>query len=134
MTAPLSPDLIALKRILENDSEISVGVVLGSFATGSERIDSDIDVAVQSPRELTVEQKYHLIEAIALAFDRPVDLIDLRTAGQPLLHQILSRGVQLKGSRTDWGDLMFRNIMENEDFVPYQRRILEGRRKAWIES
>jgi predicted nucleotidyltransferase len=134
LTALPNRDFEQLKSILEHYPDISVGAVFGSFATSPAGADSDIDVAVQAARQLTVEQRIRLIEDIALAFDRPVDLVDLRTAGQPLLHQILSSGRQLVGTRWDWGDLMFRNIMENEDFVPYQQRILEGRRKRWIDS
>ncbi len=74
------------------------------------------------------------VGAIALAFDRPVDLVDLRTAGQPLLDQVVSTGIQICGTRHQWGDLIYRNIMENEDFVPYQKRILEGRRRAWMNN
>ncbi|WP_174805153.1 nucleotidyltransferase domain-containing protein [Marinobacter daqiaonensis] len=71
-----------------------------------------------------------MTEALALAFNRPVDLIDLRTAGQPLLHEIVTGGIQVLGTRHLWGDLVYRNVMENEDFVPYQKRILETRRRA----
>lgn len=123
-----------LRMVLESFPEITLGAVFGSIATGTAQPHSDIDVAVQAARPLTTDQKMSIIEAIALAFDRPVDLVDLRTVGQPLLHEIIAGGIQVVGTRKEWGDLMFRNIMENEDFVPYQQRILEGRRKAWIDS
>jgi hypothetical protein len=46
----------------------------------------------------------------------------------------VSTGIQIYGTRHQWGDLIYRNIMENEDFVPYQKRILEGRRRAWMNN
>jgi hypothetical protein len=73
-----------------------------------------------------------MIEALALAFGRPVDLVDLKTAGQPLLTQIVTTGKRLLGSDSQWAKIIYRNIMDNEDFVPLQRRILIARQKAWI--
>ncbi len=42
-----------------------------------------------------------------MAFNRPVDLVDLRTVGQPLLDQIVSTAVQVIGTRHQWGDLIY---------------------------
>ncbi len=123
-----------LRRVLARFPEIKLAVLFGSVARGSERPDSDLDLAIQADHRLTLEQRMAITEALALAFNRPIDLIDLRTAGQPLLHEIVSGGVQVLGSRHLWGDLVYRNVMENEDFVPYQKRILEGRRRAWINN
>lgn len=123
-----------LRELLTHFPDIRVAALFGSMAKGTERPDSDIDVAVQTNKTLSAAERIAITEAIALAFNRPVDLIDLRTAGQPLLDQIVSSGLQVTGSRHLWGDLIYRNIMENEDFVPYQKRILEGRRRAWMNN
>jgi predicted nucleotidyltransferase len=129
-----NPAILKLKELLASFPYIRVGALFGSMARGTERPDSDIDVAVLADKPLTAEQRIAITEAIALAFDRPVDLVDLRTAGQPLLDQVVSTGIQIYGTRHQWGDLIYRNIMENEDFVIYQKRILEGRRRAWMNN
>jgi predicted nucleotidyltransferase len=136
MTAnsPENPALAKLRELMPDFPDIQVAALFGSVAQNSTQPDSDIDVAVQAARPLTTDQRIALIEAISLTFNRPVDLVDLRTAGQPLLDQIIRTGVQVTGSRHQWGDLIYRNIMDNEDFVPYQKRILEGRRKAWMNN
>lgn len=136
MTAnsPENPALAKLRELMPGFPDIQVAALFGSVTQGTAQPDSDIDVAVQASRPLTTDQRIALIEAISLAFNRPVDLVDLRTAGQPLLDQIIRTGVQVTGSRHQWGDLIYRNIMDNEDFVPYQKRILEGRRKAWMNN
>lgn len=121
-----------LQDVLSRFPAIQVAALFGSMARGAERADSDIDVAVQADKPLSVELRMAITEALALAFNRPVDLIDLRTAGQPLLGQIIGSGIQVMGSKHQWGDLVYRNIMEHEDFAPYQKRILEGRRNAWM--
>jgi len=128
------PVFSELRSLFASFPQIRLSVLFGSIAHGTERPDSDIDVAVQADKPLTTEERIAMTEAIALAFNRPVDLVDLRTAGQPLLDQIISNGVRVVGDSHLWGDLIYRNIMENEDFVPYQKRILEGRRRAWMNN
>jgi len=123
-----------LKELFASFPHIRVAALFGSVARGTERPDSDIDVAVQADKPLTSDERIAIIEALALAFNRPVDLVDLHTVGQPLLDQIISTSVQVVGTRHQWGDLIYRNVMENEDFVPYQKRILEGRRNAWMNN
>nr|WP_163502200.1 nucleotidyltransferase domain-containing protein [Halomonas socia] len=123
----------AILHALEGVEGIEQIVLFGSMAHGSERLESDVDVAVEASQPLSAEQKIAMIEALALAFGRSVDLIDLRMAGQPLLTQIVTSGVRLKGSDTAWAKLVYRNIIDNEDFVPLQQRILRARQKAWIK-
>jgi predicted nucleotidyltransferase len=114
--------------------EIEQVVLFGSLARGRARPDSDLDLAVEALRPLTSDEKIAMIEALALACSRPVDLVDLKTAGQPLLTQVVISGVRLKGSDTAWARLVYRNIIDNEDFVPLQQRILKARQAAWINS
>ena len=114
--------------------ELKLVVLFGSMTRGTETADSDLDLAVQADRPLSVEQKMGMTETLALEFNRPVDLIDLRTVGQPLLREIIAKGKRIRGSNGDRARLIFRNIMDNEDFVPLQRRILRERRRAWLNS
>ena len=123
-----------LQTILEQFPFVLFAVLFGSFAKNKVHLNSDIDVAVKASQPLSTEQLIAITESIATVFNRPVDLVDLSTVGQPLLDQIISSGIQIVGSRSYWGDLVFRNIIDHEDFVPYQKRILEGRRKAWINN
>ena len=81
---------------------------------------------------LTAETKMALIGALSQAIGRPVDLIDLRVAGEPLLGQILKHGVRLMGSDSDHAELIKRHLFDEADFMPYRRRILAERRRAWI--
>lgn len=124
----------AILNALAPFDEIDQVVLFGSLAKGKGRPDSDLDIAVESRRPLTSAQKIDMIEALALASSRPVDLVDLRTAGQPLLTQIVVSGVRLKGSDSAWAGLVYRNIIDNEDFVPLQQRILRARQAAWINT
>ena len=112
---------------------LSHAIVFGSVAGGTANPASDIDVAVAVPdRPLSSEEKLDLIERLAEATGRPVDLVDLRTVGEPLLGEILRNGVRLIGSDEVHTALLLRHLYDEADFSPLQRRILTERRQAWI--
>jgi len=115
-------------------SEIRQVILFGSVASGAAGPDSDLDIGIEAECPLTPEKRIRLIEALAMATGRPVDLVDLRTAGQPLLGEILKTGVRLVSRNEDYARLIFRNILEREDFLPYRERILKERREAWLDQ
>jgi predicted nucleotidyltransferase len=130
---PAEDTINSLKLALADRTDIRLAVLFGSMAEGREKVTSDLDLAVETTAPLTTEQKMALIGELASRFGRAVDIIDIRQIGQPLLHEIVSKGVLVKGSVSEKGDLLYRSIMMEEDFGRYQRRILEGRRNQWIE-
>ncbi|GGX60111.1 type VII toxin-antitoxin system MntA family adenylyltransferase antitoxin [Saccharospirillum salsuginis] len=125
--------LVRLKAELAEWPNLQMALLFGSVARNQATADSDLDLAVQMHKPLTAEQKIALITHLAEVFGRPVDVIDLREAGQPLLSEIVSTGVLVHGSSKEKGDLLFRSIMDQEDFGANQQRILRGRQKQWIE-
>jgi uncharacterized protein len=133
MSTPVSAleTLSVLREALASHSHISFAMLFGSVAQDTARPDSDIDVAVLSRTQLTAQQKIELIESIALAIDRPVDLIDLKTAGEPLLGEIL-KGKRIIGNNEENARLLTRHLLDVADFVPLQQRILKERREQWI--
>tara|TARA_R110000822_G_scaffold41092_33_gene111619 strand:- start:342 stop:851 length:510 start_codon:yes stop_codon:yes gene_type:complete len=120
-----------IEKILADHPQVQLAYLFGSLASGQERPDSDADVAVQMAAPLSINDKMQLIEALAQASGRAIDLIDLRKAGEPLLGQILQHGIRLKGSDALHAELVSRHVFNTEDFLPYLRRILAERRKAW---
>lgn len=111
--------------------EIELAIVFGSIARDDAGRRSDVDLAVQLPTPLDVEQKMQLIADIAAVTGRPVDLVDLRTVGEPLLGQILKHGQRIRGEAVDLALLMQRHVYAMEDFMPYVERMFEERRQAW---
>ena len=86
---------------------------------------------------MPVKSKYltpftRLIGDIAAITGRAVDLIDLKTVGQPLLGQIIKHGLRLVGDDASYGALLSKNAFDHADFYPYRQRILDQRRQAWI--
>lgn len=121
-----------LKKALQAHSGLRLALLFGSCALGKERPDSDVDVAVDMGGVMAAEQHVTLISDLALATGRAVDLIDLRTVGEPLLGQILQSGRRIGGEHAVHAQYITRHVMDVEDFVPYQERILRERRQAWI--
>jgi predicted nucleotidyltransferase len=123
----------AIEQLLAHHSAITMAFLFGSMATGRARFDSDLDLAVAAATPLTPQARLDLIEDLAMVFGRPVDLIDLDHLHGPLLHQILTQGkLILCKDRTRYADLLRRMVYDEADFMPYYRRILADRRKAWI--
>lgn len=121
-----------LRELLEKHGGIRLALLFGSVAKGAAGFESDLDIAVDVGHPLDVKEKIALIEKLAILTGRPIDLIDLATVGEPLLGQILAGNKRIIGDNTQYANLMLKHIYNMEDFVPYQRRILEERRRAWI--
>lgn len=123
-----------LRKALKPYPYVKLAILFGSMTDNSANFDSDLDLAVQADQALTLTEKMQLIEDLAQQFMRPIDLIDLHEVGEPLLGQIMAKGVRILGSDTDYGHLITRHIYAEADFMPYQRRILKERREQWIRS
>jgi predicted nucleotidyltransferase len=119
-----------LREILESHPGIRQAVVFGSVASGKANPGSDLDIAVEADRPLSAAEKMRLIADLAVATGRPIDLIDLKTAGEPLLGQILQHGQRILGSNTDYAALIRRHLFDAEDFLPYAQRMLHEREQA----
>jgi uncharacterized protein len=118
-------------QALSSHPEVELAIVFGSVAAGTAAAHSDVDLAVLAAAPLSADQKMALVADVAFATGRAVDLIDLRTAGEPLMGQILEHGQRLLGSPEAHARLVSRHLVDAEDFLPYARRILAERRRAW---
>jgi predicted nucleotidyltransferase len=121
-----------LRSILARHPEVRLAYLFGSLARDRARTSSDIDIAVLADSPLSAETKTAIIGEIAETTGRPVDLVDIATAGEPLLGEVL-KGRRLLGSATLHGDLLSRHLIDAADFGPYQARILKERRDAWTQ-
>ncbi|NDY94906.1 type VII toxin-antitoxin system MntA family adenylyltransferase antitoxin [Wenzhouxiangella limi] len=127
----MDTQLQQISQWLATQPDIRLAVGFGSVAEGTAKPDSDIDIAVRAEQPLDAERKMALIEGIASLAGRTVDLVDLARIGEPLRGEVL-RGQRLFGSDEDWAEQMLRHIYDNEDFVPYVRRLLAERRERWL--
>ena len=56
-----------LKRTLAGHPDLELAIVFGSVASGTERADSDVDVAVQAARPLDTQRRMQLVGDLAAA-------------------------------------------------------------------
>ena len=122
----------AILAALDTQPGIRLAILFGSLAAGRERVDSDLDLAVDAGRRLTTGERLALTTELAKRTGRPVDLVDLYIVGEPLLGQILRHGKRLLGGGTCYADLIRRHLFDQADYLPYRSRILAERRRAWI--
>ena len=122
-----------IESVMTRHPSVILVILFGSMAKDRARNDSDLDIAVAVSTPLTSQTHIAIIEDLALAIGRPVDLIDLDRTHNPLLQQILIKGRRvLCHDRTRYAELILRMVYEEADVMPYYRRILSDRRQAWI--
>lgn len=121
-----------IRGVLSRFSSIHLAIVFGSVASGHARPDSDLDLAVLGKAPLSANEKIELIAALAQQVGRPIDLVDLYAAPEPLLGQVLCHGRRILGTDVTFATLLSRHLIDQADFAPIQNRILEERRMAWI--
>ncbi len=121
-----------IKQVLERYGTIRLAMLFGSLAQGEADRDSDLDLAIGADRPLNTHEKIQLIAELAEALGRPVDLVDIYLAGEPLLGQIVTRGKKILGADTDFAFVLNKHLLNQADFMPYRSRILKERRQAWI--
>ena len=130
---PLASVEDSVLTVLGNHPEIRIAILFGSLARGAGRPNSDLDLAVAAIAPLDVSQKTTLVAELADRIGRPVDLVDLRRAAGLVLREALTRGRRLRMADASLlAELLRRLWLDEADFQPYRRRILETRRKAWI--
>jgi predicted nucleotidyltransferase len=121
-----------LRDVLSRYDFVQLAILFGSVASGQARPDSDLDLAILAERPISVQEKIAIIEALAEEFGRPIDLVDLYPAPEPLLGQVIRYGRRILGSDVAFGRLLSRHLVEQADFMPIKNRILQERRMAWI--
>jgi uncharacterized protein len=121
-----------LRELFALFPQITLVVLFGSIASGNYQEDSDLDIAVSAQSPLSQEEKIALVSALAESTGRAIDLIDLNSVTEPLLGQIVQHGRKILGSDTLLGQLIYRHLIEQADFMPYRTRLLAERREAWI--
>lgn len=67
-------------------------IVFGSYAQGSAREDSDLDIAYFAEKQLSAYDRFILAGEIAQSCNVDVDLVDIKTVDTVFAAQIFSRG------------------------------------------
>ena len=70
------------------------------------------------------------MEALGVELSRPVDLVDLYYAPEPVTGQVF-KGKRLLGEDTVYARLLTKHLINTADFLPLRESILAERRSAW---
>ncbi|MEK4387896.1 nucleotidyltransferase domain-containing protein [Solibacillus sp. FSL W7-1464] len=86
------------KQLIETiQTKINVDFILlfGSFSKGTNRVDSDIDLAFFSKEQLSSYERFLLANELAEIAGREVDLVDLKQIDTVFTMQIFSQGMPI---------------------------------------
>lgn len=127
--------LETITRVLRTHPRVRAAWVFGSIADGRVRPSSDLDVAVLGDEPLQAEQKSVLIRRLARAIGRPVDLVDLQATHGPVVGEILRHGRRLFcDDPALYAEQVKQWMFDRADWIPYRQRIVETRRRTWINE
>jgi predicted nucleotidyltransferase len=118
------------REAISADSRVLTAYLFGSFARGTARDDSDLDIAVLFEERIDARlggPLDKLRDAVERACNRSCDLIDGRAAPADLVHRILRDG-QLLVERDRSARIAFEVARRNEyfDLLPYLREYRRG--------
>lgn len=122
-----------LTRFLTRYPNLKLAMLFGSQATGQASPASDIDLGLLFDMPLSGSDKLGIIEAIGAEFGRPVDIVDLFYAPEPVTGQVF-KGKRLLGDDTVYAELLTKHLFNTADFLPLRERILAERQAAWTEN
>ena len=84
--------LQSLHRVIDAEPAIRVAYLFGSFARGDSGPTSDVDVALLAGQPIDLMDLVAIGARIGIVVDRPVDVVDLRSAPPLLCRQVVAEG------------------------------------------
>ncbi|MEQ2129873.1 nucleotidyltransferase domain-containing protein [Caldanaerobacter subterraneus KAk] len=122
-------------QYLKEKYDIKLIYIFGSYAKGTNRKDSDLDIAVLLGGDYTPFEKLELIGDLVEIFKRDdVDLVILNEANSVLRHQVIKYGKVIfeesEDVRVDFEVKTLREYMDMEYFRKVQMDIV----KEWIKE
>jgi len=94
-------------------------MLFGSFATGENREDSDLDIAVLGEKDVDFKKTLNIIQSLSVVFKKEVDLSVMNRANPLLLHQIEQNAVLLFGKDEKFVEFKLRAFRRYHDYAPY---------------
>lgn len=122
-----------LRLFFKKEDNIRLAFLIGSFATGKSRPDSDVDVAVLFGRIPDHMKILDLRERLSEGLKRDIDLVILNEAGPIIRMQALKTGIRLRAEKGTYEDFFVRTVNEYEDLKQIRAPIEEAvlRRKIY---
>jgi len=97
----ISKKQIIINMLKKEIPKLQALYIFGSYADGTARITSDIDIAYLTTEALTSTQRWNISQKLAILFSCDVDLVELTTTNTIFRYQILSNGTRIYGEGYD---------------------------------
>jgi uncharacterized protein len=92
----IAVDPAEVARVVEEIFPEALGVwVYGSFADGSARRDSDVDIAILPDQPIDSWSRFERAQDVAARLHRDVDLVDLNVVSDLLCYEATARGIRV---------------------------------------
>jgi predicted nucleotidyltransferase len=125
MSAPADPVIEAVRECLRGRTNVPLAIAFGSRARGTATAASDVDVAVRAPGADLLELTATLSRATGVS----ADVLDLDSAGIPLLARIVREGLVVHEARPGLGARWRAHALADlETDLPWYTRMSE----AWL--
>jgi uncharacterized protein len=94
-------------------------IVFGSFASGKNRKDSDLDLAISGHKKISFSKQIKLISIFSSIFRKDVDLTIIDNANPLLLFEISKNSILISGSKKDFACFQLNAFKIFHDYTPY---------------
>lgn len=99
--------------------KLKLVIIFGSFASGKNRKDSDLDLGVISEKEISFEKQIVLTNELSQIFKKNIDLSVLNRANPLLLFEASRNAILLYGSQKDFFEFRLRAFHAYNDYQPF---------------
>ncbi|NCD33867.1 MAG: nucleotidyltransferase domain-containing protein [Spartobacteria bacterium] len=118
----------SIAHFLMQYDALDMAYLYGSFAKGTARKTSDIDIAVAGIKPLTASLLLELMNGLASLTHREIDLIDLQQVNGLILREAMQGDDLFCRNIVVREQLMKKLVYDQEDFMPLRRKMMERRR------
>jgi predicted nucleotidyltransferase len=123
-----------LAQYFSDKPEIKIIGIHGSYAKGLARPDSDIDLCIGSQRPLDVEFRLKISTDLSLILGKEIDLVDLQSIHGVILKETIQNSVWVSRDAETFAGILKRMLLDEADFEPYRKRILDARRERFLKK
>lgn len=120
-----------LTDFFEEEQSVRLAFLMGSFAKGTARPDSDVDVAALFDRTPDFMETLDLRERLSALLRRETDLVVLNDAGPIIGMQALKTGIRLFARKNEYEEFFVRTLNEYDDLkrlrAPIEKAVLRRR-------
>ena len=120
-----------LTDFFEKEQSVRLAFLMGSFAKGTARPDSDVDVAALFDRAPDFMEALDLRERLSALLEREADLVVLNDAGPIIGMQALKTGIRLFSQKNAYEEFFVRTLNEYDDLkrlrAPIEEAVLRRR-------